>query len=247
MRTGKPKRHRSRRCPRSDPNRTAARLRSVGRCAFEHQAHGVVELADAGKSGGERDVAERQVVSSRSAPARPALVARAPAPADRRRPRPAGAAPVAGWCSRAGAARPPTPSRSTVPSAMSRIARATTSPRTFHSGDPGRRVGTAALARPEPRPLSGGRCRIEADVAGEGRPHRAAGPAIDPGGQHRGDEPAVEPGVLGLDRPVAVVEIFVHASTVTPTHRQDWRKSDIAVCWLALGAHRWMNHSDHPN
>jgi hypothetical protein len=51
-------------CPRrsrvgAESGRSA--LAQIGRRAFEHQAHSVVELADAGKAGGERDVAERQV------------------------------------------------------------------------------------------------------------------------------------------------------------------------------------------
>src|SRR5207253_10031638 len=41
--------------------------------------------------------------------------------------------------------------------------------------------------------------------------------------------PAVEPGVLRLDGPIAAVEIFVHASTITRAHRHHWRKTDIVV------------------
>ena len=96
-------------------------------------------------------------------------------------------------------------------------------------GRAGRRVGTAALAGPEARPLRRRRGRIEPNVARKRRPDGAAGPAIDPGRQHRRDEPAVEPGVLRLDRPIAAFEILVHPSTVTPAHRQNWRKNDIAV------------------
>ena len=48
------------------------------------------------------------------------------------------------------AARPVTPSRSTVPSVMSRMALATTSPRTFHSGDPGEASGRQRLQARKP-------------------------------------------------------------------------------------------------
>jgi hypothetical protein len=70
---------------------------------------------------------------------------------------------------------------------------------------------------------------IEPHVARERGSDRTARSAVDLGGEHGGDEPAVEAGVLGLDGPVAAVEIFVHASTITRPLRQDWRKSDIAV------------------
>ncbi len=47
-------------------------------------------------------------------------------------------------------ANPVTPSRSTAPSAISRMARATTSPRTFHSGDPGDASGRHLLQARKP-------------------------------------------------------------------------------------------------
>src|SRR6185312_15167274 len=81
-------------------------------------------------------------------------------------------------------------------------------------------IGSAALAGSEASTLRGRCSRIKPHVAGERRPDRAAGPAIDLRGQHCGDEPAVESGVLGLDGPVAAVEVFVHASnnyTCPPT------------------------------
>ena len=43
-----------------------------------------------------------------------------------------------------------TPSRSTVPSAIRRMARATTSPRTFHSGEPGEASGRQRLQARKP-------------------------------------------------------------------------------------------------
>src|SRR6201996_9571964 len=57
----------------------------------------------------------------------------------------------------------------------------------------------------------------------------AAWPAIDPGGPNGSDEPAVEPGVLGLDGSIAAVEVFAHASTLTPGYRHFSPKSDMAV------------------
>jgi hypothetical protein len=98
-----------------------------------------------------------------------------------------------------------------------------------HSYGPWGGVETAALACPKPGSLSGRGRWIKPHVTGERRPHRAAGSAIDPGGQHRGDKPAVEPGVLGLDGAVAAFGIVVHASRLTPAHRQNWRKNDVVV------------------
>ena len=60
MRTGKPQGHRARAADASSESRPRA-FPQRGRREVENRPHGVVELADAGETGGERDVAERQV------------------------------------------------------------------------------------------------------------------------------------------------------------------------------------------
>jgi len=198
------------------------------RRAFEHRTYGVVELTDAGKPGGEGDVAERQVGGlDQHAGGLRSLRAgqRQWAGADLGLQKPLQLAGGVTEASRKAADalsvhravgdqahRPRDDVTANVPFRRSR-----------------RRVGTAPLTGPEPRALSGRRGRIEPNVTSKRRPHGAAGPAVNPGRQPRSDEPAVEPGVLGLDRPVAAFEIVVHASTVTPTHRQNWRKTDMIV------------------
>ena len=229
-----PKRHRSG-CARAGPEPGRRALAQRRRGAFEHQANGVVELPDAGKPRRERDVAERQLRRLDQHPCglrslRAGQRQRAGADLGLQEPLqlPGGIAKLAGKAADAVAVHRAVGDEPHCP----RDDVATHVP--FRRA--GRCIGTASFARPEARPLSCGRGRVKPDVAREGRPHRAAGPTVDPGRQHRGDEPAVEPGVLGLNRPVAVVEILVHASTVTPIHRQDWRKSDIAVSGFARGA-----------
>ena len=111
---------------------------------------------------------------------------------------------------------------------------------------PRRGVGPTAFAGPESGLLCGRGRRIKPHVAGERRADRAAGPAIDLRGQHSRDEPAVEPGVLGLDGPIAAVEIFVHASTITRAHRHHWRKIDIVVGWaMTLATCRFGKSVSH--
>ncbi len=90
------------------------------RCAVARQANGVVELTGAGKPGGECDIAVAVFVVSIST--RAICVLGAGQREEARRPRPATAAQLANGVTEA--ARPLTPSRSTVPSAISRIARA---------------------------------------------------------------------------------------------------------------------------
>ena len=100
-------------------------------------------------------------------------------------------------------ASPPTPSRSTTPSATRRIALATTSLANVPLGRAGRRVGPAALARPVAVVVGGGRGREELDVVPLRGHRRAARPAVDAGGAHGGEEHAVEAGVATADGPVA--------------------------------------------
>lgn len=64
------------------------------------------------------------------------------------------------------------------------------------------------------------------NFTGERGPDWATGPTVDPGRQHRGDELAVDLGVLGLNNTIAAFEIVMHASRLTPNHRQNWRKND---------------------
>src|SRR5439155_132801 len=58
-----------------------------------------------------------------------------------------------------------------------------------------RLVGLAALARPEPGALGGGRRVMECDILGPGRARGARRTAVHPGGLHRVDERAVGPRV----------------------------------------------------
>ncbi len=212
-----PKGHRPRRIGSGfqgpGPDRRAFAQRR--RCAFEHQAHGVVELADAGKPGGESDVAERQLRGLDQHPGGlgPLRAGQREWPgADLGLQQPLQ---LAGGVTEVGReAADAFAVHRAVGDQPHRPRNDVTAHVPF--GRPRRRVGTASLACPESRSLSGRRGRIEPHVASERRPHRAAGPAIDPGRQHRGDEPAVEPGVLGLDRPVAAFEIVVHASSLHP-------------------------------
>ena len=217
------------------PERVVARLRNARRCVLEDRAHGVVELADAGEAGGECDVAEWQVRRLDQhpgglCPLRAGQRERAGADLGLQQPLqlPGGVAEVGGQAAdtfavhRAVGDQPHGPRHDVAAHIPFRRTRG--------------RVGAAPLACAEARALRGRRRRVEPHVTGERWPHRATGPAVDPGGQHRGDEPAVEPGVLGLDRPVAAFEIFVHGSTITPAHRQHWRKSDIVVDYAVVAA-----------
>ena len=194
----------------SRPSRVRARWRSSCRREVAHRAHGVVELADAGEPGRERDVAERQLGGLDEHPGRLGALR----PRQRQRVRAdlglqqplelaGGVADAGGQPGDALAVdgavgdQPHRPGHDVAAHVPLR--------------GTGRGVGPAALAGPEAGPLGGRRGRIEPHVAGERRPDRAAGPAVDLRRQHGGDEPAVEPGVLGLDGPVAAVEIVVHA------------------------------------
>ena len=94
---------------------------------------------------------------------------------------------------------------------MRRIARATTSAagRSTRASRGRRRAGSAC--RPGTRPAGRRRRRGRSGRSRAWARGRAARPAVDPGGQHGGEEPPVEPGVLGLDGPVAALEVLVHA------------------------------------
>ncbi|MDQ0717337.1 hypothetical protein QFZ55_006789 [Streptomyces luteogriseus] len=71
-------------------------------------------------------------------------------------------------------------------------------------------VGPAALAGPEPGLLTGRRAGVEDHVLRLGRHHRAAGTAVDAGGQDGREEPAVEACVLGPDGAYAALGVGVH-------------------------------------
>ena len=139
----------------SSPGADAAGLPSRPRAQLAGRvrkdlADGVVELAHTREPRRERDVGQIERCRLDQDPGglrslRPCQRERA-----RRRVRPAAAAATVGCCSPARAASPVTPSRSTVPSAISRMARATTSPRSFHSGEPGEASGRQRLQARNP-------------------------------------------------------------------------------------------------
>ena len=152
----------------------------LGRCGREHLAHRVVELADAGEPGAERDLRERQVGGLDE--------------------HPGGLGPLgAGQGDRAGADLGDELAvqwRSLYPSRPGETADALAvddavgdeAHRPAHDigahvplGRTGRGVGPAALAGPEPGELGGGRGRVEADVGPLRRDGRTARPAVDAG------------------------------------------------------------------
>ena len=174
-----------------------------------HRAHRVVELPDAGETRGEGDVADAAGCGGEqhAGGVRPTRSGQR----QRRRAELRGEQPARGAaaCSRGGAASPATPSRSTTPSPISRMAAPTVSARTFHSGDPGRRrAGTGGRrgSRRPARPPRWERTDIR-PVRGAGRAGR---PAIDARRSHRGDELPVESGVSGLHGAVGGVEVRYH-------------------------------------
>ena len=85
---------------------------------------------------------------------------------------------------------------------------------------PGRRVGPAPLAGPEPGRLGGrgGRRRTARSRASASAPGSSAG-SRSRCVVHRGEEPPVEPGVAALHRPVALFRIFEHGRSVTGASR----------------------------
>ena len=89
-------------------------------------------------------------------------------------------------------------------------------------------VRTAALAGPEAGQL-GCRCgRVEAHIVRLRGHRRAAGPAVDPGGHDGGEEPAVKAGILALHGAVALL-VGDHPSMVAARVGEDQRLSDIAA------------------
>jgi hypothetical protein len=80
-----------------------------------------------------------------------------------------------------------------------------------------RGVRPAPAAGPEPATLGGGRAGIEGDVLRFRRAGRAGRPAVDTGGPHSRVEPAVEPLVTAVHRPVAPLEIQLHAVESAPS------------------------------
>ena len=197
----------------------------LGRSAGAHLADRVVELADGGEPRRERDVAERQVggLDQHTRGLRPLGAGqRERVRADLRLQHPLELAGGVADRSKSGDAV----------AVHGAVGDQPHGPRDHVTADipfrrPGRGVGAAALAGPEARPLRGRRGGVEPHVASERRSRRATGPAVDLRGQNRGDEPPVEPGVLGLDRPIAAVEIVVHTYDNYTRHRHHWRKSDI--------------------
>ena len=120
------------------------------RRAGEHKAHGVVELPNTGKTRTEGDLAEGQFRGlDQQAGGLRALRPRQRR-AGRHRPRPRDDAPAGAWNIRPRDANPVTPSRSTTPSAIRRIARPTMSVRRFHSGEPGEASGRQRLQARNP-------------------------------------------------------------------------------------------------
>ncbi|CAM5613722.1 hypothetical protein STENM223S_07129 [Streptomyces tendae] len=105
-------------------------------------------------------------------------------------------------------------------------------------GGAGAGVRAAALAGPEPGLLAGRRARVERHVAGFGRHHRAAGPAVDAGGQDGREEPAVEARVLRLHGAHAALGVGVHSrlhvSRMACGTEGSWRESDTDVTRAAL-------------
>ena len=87
-----------------------------------------------------------------------------------------------------------------TPSAIRRIARATTSARTFHSGEPGEASGRQRLHARKPRCCAAAAVGEERHVLRLRCDRRARRPAVDAGGVHGRDEPPVEAGVSAQRR-----------------------------------------------
>ena len=133
----------------SRPNRVRARCAQRGRREIAHRPHGVVELADAGEAGGERDVAERQLGRLDEHP----RGLRALRPGQRQRVGPdlglQQPLELAGGVADAG--RQPGDALAVDRAVGDQAHRpATTSPRTFHSGEPGEASGRQRLQARKP-------------------------------------------------------------------------------------------------
>ena len=187
----------------------------LGRGQREHLAHGVVEGPDAGEAGREGHIGHRQRARLDQQPRR----LRPLRPGQRQRPGTEFGPQLAFHLADAVA----------EPGGQPRHAAGIDDPvgdQPHGPGDqvralvpqrgPGGGVRPAPLAGPEAGLLRGRRTRIEPHVLRLGRHHRAARPAVDPGGDDSRVEPAVEAGVLRLDGPHAALGIVMHPPSIGP-------------------------------
>ncbi len=121
----------------------------VGWSECEHGTDGVVELSDAREPGGDRDLGHRQ--RGRLDQDARGLGALGASQRERARAQFGGKQPLElAFAIAEPSCEAGTPARSMTPSAMSRIARATTSARVFHSGEPGAASGRHRLQALKP-------------------------------------------------------------------------------------------------
>ena len=92
-----------------------------------------------------------------------------------------------------------------------------------------RGLGPAAQAWAKAGGLRRGGTRIESDVFAPRRPRRADRPAVDAGRPDTGEEAAIEAGVACRDRPIAGVEIEIHAERLVCPGREVSLFSDIVI------------------
>ena len=106
--------------------------------------------------------------------------------------------------------------------------------RAVPSAAPRRGLGPAAQARAEAGGLRRGGGRVEDDILAPRRPRRADRPAIDAGRPDAGEEAAVEAGIARRDRPIAGVEIEIHAERLVCPGREVSPFSDIVTAGVTM-------------
>ena len=113
-------------------------------------------------------------------------------------------------------ARPGTPSRSTIPSAISRNARPATSARRFQAGEPGAASGSQRLQARKPAACAAAADANRRTLRRCGQARRTARPAVDPGRGDADEEEAVVARVAAAHEAVA-------ASRSRRSRRSSWQ------------------------